>query len=83
MATKTELTWEEFLSAGKEGQRWEYVDGEVLFMPSPTGGLHSQLVCQIARAVAAYQDAHPEWLEFATDTAFTMRSGNWRSPDWA
>jgi len=27
MATKTALTWAEFLAAGKEGQRWEYVDG--------------------------------------------------------
>jgi len=24
MATKTTLTWEQFLAAGKPGQRWEY-----------------------------------------------------------
>jgi len=24
MATKPGITWEEFLAAGKEGQRWEY-----------------------------------------------------------
>ena len=29
MATKTALTWEQFLAAGKPGQRWEYIDGEV------------------------------------------------------
>ena len=31
MATKAGITWEEFLAAGKEGQRWEYVDGDVVF----------------------------------------------------
>jgi Uma2 family endonuclease len=25
MATKTTLTWEQFLAAGKPGQRWEYI----------------------------------------------------------
>jgi Uma2 family endonuclease len=38
MATKTALTWEEFLAAGKEGQFWEYVDGEVKFMSPHMGG---------------------------------------------
>jgi len=32
MNTKPGITWEEFIAAGKEGQRWEHVDGEVAFM---------------------------------------------------
>ena len=32
MATKTTLSWQEFLAAGKLDQRWEYVDGEVKLM---------------------------------------------------
>ena len=40
MTTKTALTWEQFLAAGKPGQRWEYIDGQVRFM-SPTGFEHA------------------------------------------
>ena len=34
-----DITWEEFLAAGEEGQRWEWVDGEVEFM-SPVNLRH-------------------------------------------
>ena len=84
MATKTALTWEQFLAAGKEGQRWEYVDGEVKFMSSPhMGGKHYPAVMEICRAANAYASGHPEWMSFHTDVAFTMASENWRCPDWA
>ena len=33
MATKTTITWEEFLTAGEEWQRWEWVDGEWVELP--------------------------------------------------
>jgi Uma2 family endonuclease len=50
MATKAGMTWEEFLAAGKEGQRWEYVDGEVVFMPPvfrPHGKTNVKKVIQV------------------------------------
>lgn len=48
-ATKTALSWEDFLAAGKPGQRWEYVDGEVQLM-SPTGFEHGQILHLIGGA---------------------------------
>ncbi len=83
MATKTELTWEEFLAAGKEGQSWEYVDGEVKFMSPHMGGGHFLAVKAIGRAADRYETEHPEWLSVHTDVAFTMTSGSLRCPDWA
>lgn len=81
MATKTALTWEQFLAAGKPDQRWEYLDGEVRFM-SPTGGKHGLAINQIAVATAAFVGANPEWASLGTDVAFTMAEGNLRCPDW-
>jgi len=37
MATRTTIIWEEFLAAGEEGQRWEWVDGEVEFTYQQSG----------------------------------------------
>ena len=82
MATKTALTWEEFLAAGKEGQRWEYIDGEVKFM-SPSGLGHSLVIQEINVAAQKFVNANPEWISVPTDAAFRMRSGNLRSPDWS
>jgi Uma2 family endonuclease len=79
-ATKAALTWDEFLEAGKPGQRWEYIDGEVEFMP-PTGGEHGLIIHQISAALAAL-DAR-EWACFGADVAFTMANGDWLCPDAA
>lgn len=81
MATQTALTWSEFQKAGKEGQRWEYVDGEVKFM-SPSGLPHSLVIQQINVAVLKFVEENPTWVSVPVDGIFTMRSGNWRSPDW-
>ena len=83
MSTTTTLTWEEFLAAGKEGQRWEYVDGEVRFMSPHTGRDHYNVILKILEAAREYQKQHPEWMTVPTDMAFTMTAGNWRCPDWA
>ncbi len=83
MATKTALTWEEFLTAGREGQSWEYVDGEVKFMSPHMGGGHYQAVMGICSAANDYSTGHLEWMSIHTDVAFTMKSGSWRCPDWA
>ena len=47
MGTKTALAWEEFLAAGKPDERWEYMDGEVVFM-SPTGARHGLVIPEIS-----------------------------------
>ena len=83
IATKRALTWAEFLAAGKEGQRWEYVDGEVTFMSPPMGGNHYTAVMKICLEANRYASQHPEWMSVHTDVAFTMASGNLRCPDWA
>ena len=80
MATKTTLTWEEFLAAGEEGQRWEWVDGEVDFM-SPVNLRHERFLIFLFEYLARFCRAHPEWMAVASNGVFTMASGNWRMPD--
>jgi Uma2 family endonuclease len=79
MATKSAISWEDFLAAGEEGRRWEYVDGEVEFV-SPVLLRHQAMLCMIASFVE-YRKQHPEWLWFPGDATFTMASGNLRCPD--
>jgi Uma2 family endonuclease len=80
MATKTTITWEEFLAAGQEWQRWELVDGEVEFM-SPVNLRHGQFLAFLIEYLARFCRSHPEWMAFASNGVFTMASGNWRMPD--
>ncbi len=80
MSTKTAITWEEFLAAGEEGQRWEWVDGEVEFM-SPVNLRHEAFIILLAEFLAHYCRTHPEWISFGSNGVFTMASGNWRMPD--
>lgn len=82
MGTKTALTWEQFLVAGKPDQRWEYVDGEVKFM-SPSGLPHGLLIDEISVAAHKFVTANPEWVSVPTDVAFRMASENLRCPDWS
>jgi Uma2 family endonuclease len=82
MATKTGITWEEFIAAGNEGQRWECVNGEVVFM-SPVFRPHGKTNIQLDYELVAYTRLHPEWVAYGTDTTFTMAGGNWRCPDAA
>ncbi len=80
MAIKTTITWEEFLAAGEEGQRWEWVDGEVEFM-SPVNLRHEHFLVFLITHLGQFCRAHPEWMSFASNGVFTMRSTNWRMPD--
>jgi Uma2 family endonuclease len=82
MATKMGISWEEFLAAGKEGQRWEYVDGEVLFK-SPVGAPHGRVTMKLDHQLVNYTDAPPEWVGYGTDTTFVLAGGNLRCPDAA
>lgn len=80
MGVKTGITWEQFLAAGEEGQRWEYVDGEVEFM-SPVNLRHQGMLYALIACFVEYRKQHPEWLCFPGDATFTMASGNLRCPD--
>ncbi len=80
MGTRTGITWEQFLAAGEEGQRWEYVDGEVEFM-SPVNLRHQGMLYALIACFVEYRKQHPEWLCFPGDATFTMASGNLRCPD--
>ena len=80
MATKTTITWEEFLTAGEEWQRWEWVDGEVVFM-SPVNLRHEAILALLVSYLVDYCRTHPEWVSFTSNGVFTMASGNWRMPD--
>ena len=80
MATKTALTWEEFLAAGEEWQRWEWVDGEVEFM-SPVNIRHEAFLALLVELLVRYCRAHPDWICLTSNGVFTMASGNWRMPD--
>ncbi len=80
MATKTTMSWDEFVAAGEEWQRWELVDGEVEFM-SPVNAWHENVMPELIAYLAVFCRAHPEWTCFASNVVFTMASGNWRMPD--
>ena len=80
MPTGTAISWEEFLAAGGEGERWEWVDGQVEFM-SPANFKHEGFLVLLITALGQFCRTHPEWTSFASNCVFTMASGNWRMPD--
>jgi Uma2 family endonuclease len=80
MRAGTTISWEEFLAAGEEGQRWEWVDGEVEFM-SPASLRHERFLVLLITCLGQFCRAHSEWESFASNGVFTMASGNWRMPD--
>lgn len=74
------MSWQEFLSAGEEWQRWELVEGKLEFM-SPTGYRHSIVISRLSAQLERYCQSHREWIAGGADATFAMRSGNWRCPD--
>jgi len=80
MGTKTTITWEEFLASAVEGQKCEWIDGEVVQM-SPVSLWHEDVLARLIEYLVEYCRAHLEWKWFPSNGAFTMASGNWRLPD--
>ena len=80
MATRTTHTWEDFLAAGGEHQRWECVEGEIEFM-SPASARHERFLPLLLAALVKYCQGHAEWTCFSSNVVFTLTSGNWRMPD--
>jgi Uma2 family endonuclease len=79
---KTRMSWEEFLAAGEDWQRWELVDGEVEFM-SPAGFRDGTVILNLGFQLGAFCKSHSEWIAVGADTAFTIAPGTWRCPDAA
>ena len=80
MRAATTITWKEFLAAGQEGQRWEWVDGEVEFM-CPVNLRHEAFLALLMEHLVRYCRSQPRWICFTCNGVFTMASGNWRMPD--
>jgi Uma2 family endonuclease len=80
MATKTTISWEQFVAAGVEGQKCEWVDGEIVQM-SPVNFRHEAILLRLIAFIDGYCRRHPDWIGFSSNAAFTMASGNWRCPD--
>ncbi|HXX22578.1 MAG TPA: Uma2 family endonuclease [Terriglobia bacterium] len=80
MATKTTISWEEFLASGGEGQRWEWIDGEVTHM-TPASFRHEMVLRRLIAYIEDYCRSHPDWDWVPSNAVFTMSSGNWRLPD--
>ncbi len=80
MHVGTTITWEEFLAAGEEWQRWEWVDGEGEFVSS-ANLRHEQFLIFLITCLGQFCQVHQEWFSFASNCVFTMASGNWRMPD--
>jgi Uma2 family endonuclease len=80
MATKTTISWEEFLASGSEGQRWEWTDGEITHMTPPSLG-HQMDLSRLIAYLVEYCKSHTDWTCVPSNAVFTMSSGNWRSPD--
>ena len=80
MATKTTITWEEFVAAGVAGQKCEWVDGVIVQM-SPVNFRHEGILWRLIAFLAEYCRVHPEWVGFPSNATYTMASGNWRCPD--
>jgi Uma2 family endonuclease len=80
MATKTTISWEEFLASGSEGQRWEWIDGEITHM-TPANFRHEMVLWRLIAYLVDYCRSHTDWICVPSNAVFTMSSGNWRSPD--
>jgi Uma2 family endonuclease len=80
MATKTTISWEEFLASGSEGQRWEWIDGEITPM-TPASFHHEMVLWRLIACLVDYCRSHTDWICVPSNAVFTMSSGNWRSPD--
>ena len=80
MATKTTISWEDFLASGGEGQRWEWVDGEITHM-TPASFRHEMVLRRLIAYIEDYCRSYSEWDWVPSNAVFTMSSGNWRLPD--
>jgi Uma2 family endonuclease len=56
--TKATITWKEFLAAGVEGQKCEWVDGEIVQM-TPVNLRHEAIVSRLIASLFPPTQPHP------------------------
>ena len=66
MATKTTITWEQFLAAGVEGQKCEWVDEEIVRM-TPVNLRHEAILLRLNASLDEYCRSHAEWIGFSSE----------------
>jgi Uma2 family endonuclease len=69
MATKTTITWEEFVSAGEQWQRWEWIDSEIVYM-TPVNFEHEIALAQLVAYLVECCRVHPGWVCVCSNAAF-------------
>jgi Uma2 family endonuclease len=80
-STETKVwTDEEFMALPKDGHRYELVDGEPIDMGN-SGMEHGGIGSFLGGLLAIYVRQHKLGIVCDSSTAFTMKSGNKRSPD--
>jgi Uma2 family endonuclease len=79
-STKKDWTDEEFMALPDDGQRYELVDGE-LQIRGNSGMEHGYVACVLTIFLGGFVHTHRLGVLCDSSTAFTMSSGNKRSPD--
>ncbi|MGB3493501.1 MAG: Uma2 family endonuclease [Elainellaceae cyanobacterium] len=85
MAFSTESkiwTDEEFMALSNDGQRYELVDGELVDMGN-SGMEHGYVACILTIVLGGYIRAHKLGVMCDSSTAFSLKGGNKRSPDFS
>lgn len=80
IAKKKVWTDEEFITLPQEGHHYEIVNGDLIDMGN-SGALHGYVCSTLMILLGAYIRTHKLGAMFDSSTAFTMKSGNKRSPD--
>jgi Uma2 family endonuclease len=73
-------TDEAFMALSGEEKRYEVVDGELVEMGN-SGMEHGYIACQLVVALGIFLREQKVGAIFDSSTAFTLKSGNRRSPD--
>jgi Uma2 family endonuclease len=75
-------TDEEFLALPKDGHRYELVNGEILDMGN-SGMEHGYVACLLTIVLGGFIRANKLGAICDSSTAFTLKTGNKRSPDFS
>jgi Uma2 family endonuclease len=76
------MTDEEFIALPEDGNRYEYVDGELIIVAN-SGLEHGYLAVTLSCFLTIFVRNHQLGITCDSSTAFKMKTGNKRSPDLA
>ena len=82
LANSKALTDEQFMSLPEDGNRYEYVDGELVIVAN-SGLEHGYLAVTLSCFLTIFVRNHKLGVTCDSSTAFKMKTGNKRSPDLA